>query len=119
MSLSLNPRVFVKGLPGDLIKSARNLAYRPDAYFLIEQSNMVIGLDRLKLTRARPDGIASALVRMREAAIGERARRPAISVRLRRDGCFDVLDGNSTVVIATAANWKDVPCSLAPSGESL
>jgi hypothetical protein len=86
------------------------LAYSPASYFEETGGATAILIGKLRLSRARSDGIASAVLRMGEAAAGLRPRRSPVRVTQRKDGLFDVLDGNSTVVVAAAAGWRDLPC---------
>lgn len=110
--MNLDPRAVAAALPDEVHRTARLLIYSPAAYFETATGPQTVPLDRLRLTRARPEGIASAVSRMAEAAAGTRLRRAPVNVRLREDGAFDVLDGNSTVVAAAAAGWPDLPCTV-------
>lgn len=93
-----------------LRQAARALEYDPARYFSVDQDAISIPVERLLLSRARPEGISNAVVRMADASRGRRDRRGPIRARALGDGMFLVLDGNSTVVIASLAGWPDVPC---------
>ncbi|MEH3157967.1 MAG: hypothetical protein PGN08_03020 [Sphingomonas taxi] len=104
----IDPRAIVLTLDDGLAAAA--LPYAPDRYF--EGHGTAIPLDALRLSRARPKGIANAIGFMREAYDGLRPRREPVAIA--RDGDrFVVLDGNSTVAVAAAAGWPDVPCRIA------
>jgi hypothetical protein len=107
-----DPRLQAASLPAAIRSAAVALNGDPHRYFQVVDDQLMVPLDRLRLTRARPDGIASAVRRMAEAATGARPRRRPINVSLRSDGLYDVVDGNSTVVAAAAAGWACLPCEL-------
>ncbi|HYI47568.1 MAG TPA: hypothetical protein VEX35_03800 [Allosphingosinicella sp.] len=49
---------------------------------------------------------------MADAYANCRSKRAPIEVRPREGGGYRVVDGNSTVCIAFAAGWPDVPCHI-------
>ena len=81
-------------------------------YFLPDPEAILLSLDQLLPTRARPGGIENAAKRMDEAAHGLRERRPPITVSPRADGAYDVVDGNSTFAVAKARGWSHLPCLI-------
>ncbi len=91
--------------------SSLNLPYDLGRYFEMADA-VTVPLTELRLSRARPDGISNAAMRMREAYDGTRARRQPITIRRSEFGGYLVLDGNSTVTIALAAGWPCVACRL-------
>lgn len=97
-------------LPKEIVSSARALEYAPHRYFKIEGAVKTVPIVNLTLTRMRPEGIANAVVLMRLAFQGRHDRRPPVRIRKSTENRFLVVDGNSTVAIAAAAGWPDVPC---------
>jgi len=99
-------------LDDDVRIVAATLVHEPARYFEMAATDRMIRLDRLVLSRARVDGVASAVGRMAEAFAGRIARRKAVTVRPLKDGRFLVVDGNSTTCIAYAAGWPEIPCAV-------
>ena len=99
-------------IPITLLQGLEPLAYKPSAYFDMDQQVDVeaICLRELVLKRMRTDGIRSAYTFMSEAANELRNKRAPISVVRHEDGLLLVEDGNSTVVVAAFSGWRDVPC---------
>jgi hypothetical protein len=91
--------------------SSLNLPYDLGRYFEMGDA-IAVPVTELRLSRARPGGISSAAVRMREAYDGIRARRAPITIQRSERGGYLVLDGNSTVTIALAAGWPCVACRV-------
>jgi len=104
-------------LDKNALSAARLLPDAPDLYFVRDAGCLMLAVDDLVVTRARPEGIAGAVRKMAEASRGERERRAPVTVSRRSDGRYDVCDGNSTVIVARAAGWKAVPAldGLPPS----
>lgn len=98
-------------VPEDVVLAARRLPYAPDRYFETGGSRFV-PVAKLIQTRARMKGIANAVSLMAAAYDGTQSRRAPIQVRALDADSFLVLDGNSTVTIAAAAGWPDVPCVM-------
>jgi hypothetical protein len=95
-----------------IVASARQLPYAPDRYFLTTEAAVLLPVDSLIQSRARPSGIANAVKFMRAAYDGEKSRRAPIDVRELGEGRYLVLDGNSTATIAAAAGWPALPCRI-------
>jgi hypothetical protein len=95
----------------DVVKAARALPHAPERYFEIGNS-VLLPLANLIQSRARPDGISNAVKLMSEAYDGHRARRAPIRVRRLNGGRYLVVDGNSTAIVAAAAGWPVIPCSV-------
>lgn len=93
-------------------KTAQTAMTDLSLYFLPDQEAVLLPLDQLRPTRARPEGIENAAKRMDEAAQGLRDRRPPITVRQRADGAYDIVDGNSTYAVAKARGWTHLPCRV-------
>lgn len=91
---------------------AKELVERVQLYFAPHDDAVLVDIETLVLTRARPEGIAGAILKMAEAARGERERRAPIALRARADGRYVVVDGNSTVIIARAAGWSVLPAII-------
>jgi hypothetical protein len=87
------------------------LEYDRERYFLLEARTLTLPVSLLVASRARPDGIANANAKMREAYNGRRPRRRPITVRALANGRWLVIDGNSTFVNALHSGWRDLPCN--------
>jgi hypothetical protein len=75
----------------------------------------VVEISRLRPARERdsqPASVATARLRMREAAAGKRERRPPLAVTTGPDGSFLVIDGNATFAVAEEDGWETVPVRL-------
>ncbi len=83
----------------------------PWSYFVQVAGTIMVPVDKLATTRARPEGIANAERYMRMASRGEMEKRKPISVKRGAPGTEDwiVLDGNSTTAIAKKNGWKTIP----------
>ncbi|MGY4751426.1 hypothetical protein ACVNHC_16345 [Pannonibacter sp. Q-1] len=68
-----------------------------------------VPLNALKPMRARPEGIKNARLLMEKAAVGEVPKRMPIEVR-RRNGFWEIIDGNSTYAVATEEGWTEILC---------
>jgi hypothetical protein len=101
-------------IPERVIEAARGLVYHPSRYFVLPQNCSSIPLTALVRSRARPDGINRAIELMAAAYRGAHDRRVPIRVRPIADGRYLVVDGNSTVTVAAAAGWPDIPCLIEP-----
>src|SRR5262245_48321512 len=77
-------------------------------YFDLTVPYTLVKLTDIILLRARPEGLSSAIERMREAALGNFPKRPPISLRKRHD-LYVVEDGNSTTIILAAIGVKVLP----------
>jgi hypothetical protein len=95
----------------DVVKAARLLPHAPERYFEIGNS-VLVPLASLIQSRARPEGISNAVRLMSKAYESRRARRAPIRVRRLNGGSYLVVDGNSTAIVAAAAGWPDIPCSV-------
>jgi hypothetical protein len=90
---------------------AARLPDRVELYFEVDASTVLLELDVLETTRARPEGIANAERLMAEAALGTQQRRAPIHVK--RDGRRDfVLDGNSTTIVARRHGFRRLPAHV-------
>jgi hypothetical protein len=101
-------------LPRDVdlcaLGASNALPYDIEKYFIPTPGALLLRLDRLVTTRARPEGIANAARLMRAAYDGKHPRRAPVAVRPYRDGDFLVDDGNSTVLNAIASAWPRILC---------
>jgi hypothetical protein len=93
--------------------ASADLPYDIDRYFLPQADALLVELDRLIVTRARPSGIANAATLMDAAYHGRHPRREAISISPYGADAFLVEDGNSTVLNAIASGWPHILCVLA------
>jgi hypothetical protein len=100
----------------EVVRLSEQLPYAPDRYFVIDDETVVLPTSRLLNSRIREKGVEHAVELMRLAHQGMQARRAPVTVTVCRDGRFLVLDGNSTVVIAKAAGWDDIPCRVLAEG---
>ena len=71
----------------------------------------------MKPPDSQPASVAVALARMADAAAGRISRRAPLRVRLRSDGCFDVVDGNATYAAARELGWPELPVLVEPASE--
>src|SRR5438105_194173 len=71
----------------------------------------------MKPPDSQPASVAVALARMANAAAGRISRRAPLRVRLRSDGCFDVVDGNATYAAARELGWPELPVLVEPASE--
>jgi hypothetical protein len=90
----------------------RRMPESPDRYFIRDRRTVMVPLDQMDTTRARPKGIRNAEKFMRRAYRGTAARRKPISLRRKANGRYEVLDGNSTTAIARRHRWKALPAHL-------
>ena len=82
------------------------------AYFVIDADTRSLPLDRLVATRMRPEGVANAAIYMLAASKGETPRRAPLDVEPTGDGCWRILDGNSTFAVAKLSGWTSIPCQV-------
>jgi hypothetical protein len=99
-------------IASEIVRQARQLPYRHDAYFILEHSTS-IPIANLVWKRARPEGIKNAIDRMSRALQGTYPKRRPLKVELADNGGFLLIDGNSTALVALAAGWPDIPCEIA------
>ena len=94
--------------PG-LLAGLTRLPHDPWAYFDNPPGTILLPVDRLINTRARPKGIRNANLFMSQAARGIKPRRAPVSVEERPDGLWLVRDGNSTTINALLSGWSHLP----------
>ncbi len=99
-------------LDEEIRRAAQALPFDLERYFSFPEDTHILAVDRLVLNRARRKGIEGAVRKMADAWRGERPVREPITLRRRSDGLFDVLDGNSTVIIARAAGWPMIAATI-------
>lgn len=90
--------------------ASTELPYDIERYFCEGPGAVLLPLNSLIVTRARPAGIANASQLMRAAYEGRHPRRNPITVRLHAGSDFLVEDGNSTVLNAIASAWPNILC---------
>jgi hypothetical protein len=88
-------------------------------YFTKPSGTIVVSMDKLSPTRARPTGIANANKYMKLAYEGKMDKRKPLSLRDNGNGTYTVLDGNSTFANAKASGWKDLPGIVVETKKSL
>src|SRR5205807_837588 len=71
----------------------------------------------MKPPDSQPASVAVALARMANASGGRISRRAPLRVRLRSDGCFDVVDGNAPYAAARELGWPELPVLVEPAYE--
>jgi hypothetical protein len=100
-------------LPPEILLEVRGMD--PDSVHYVAASidSPIVDIERLVLSRARPDGIRNAVALMKSASKGEIERRQPISVKP-YGNLFLVADGNSTVAILTAIGAVRVPVRIDP-----
>lgn len=84
----------------------------PGRYFLLDKQTVMVPLDDMDTTRARPEGIAKAEPYMRKAYEGTHTKRKPITLRKKPNGRYEVVDGNSTTAIARKHGWTSLPAHL-------
>ncbi len=99
--------------------TADKLPEDPGAYFHVTKDTPLVPVASLKTIRARPSGIENAATHMARAFNGEGGKRKPITVQANPDGTHTVLDGNSTVAVAKANNWKHMPVTLVRSLDTI
>lgn len=99
-------------------KAITALHDEPSAYFHVTKDTPMIPLERLSVTRARPEGIAHAAKLMAKAAYDGGEKRVPIDVERdpNKPGHFKVVDGNSTTNIAMRNGWKALPVVIHEPG---
>ena len=107
--LKLEERIYE--VPPDIVDLCKEMSPEVDKYIAIDQHTRFLDLSRLRLSRARPEGLRNAVERMREAAAGTRARRAPVEVKAVGDD-FRVVDGNSTAVILAVLGATSVPVTI-------
>ena len=91
------------------MKPTAALPHDLDRYFTRPPEGYIdVAIDKLVPTRARTDGIRNARRHMAAAYTGEGPKRSPVDVRRRVDGCFDIVDGNSTFAVALADGWPTI-----------
>lgn len=108
--LTENGTIMERELDEAVANQLRPLAYDPGAYFDINEMTLLVPLELLISTRARPDGILNACGLMEKAARGEISKRAPISISAYSNKKFLVNDGNSTVMNARFSGWPTIPC---------
>lgn len=83
----------------------------PWRYFIPTSKVQLLPLNKLKMTRARPEGIVEAARLMEQAYRGEVERRQPIQVRAEGD-YYLVLDGNSTTAVARQNGWGKIAAEV-------
>jgi hypothetical protein len=89
-----------------------HLPYDLELYFELPPGTRIVAVAALhptKTSESQPTSVATALARMADAAAGQIRRRAPLRVRLRSDGCFDVIDGNATYAAARELGWPELP----------
>jgi len=99
----------------ELVAHFLPLAENPAAYFVEDQGDVLLPLERLVSSRLRPSGVRNAARLMADAAAGRGPRRAAIRVTPAGEGQWLVVDGNSTVAVARSAGWVLIPCRIEPA----
>jgi hypothetical protein len=78
-------------------------------YFKKVPKTILVDINKLIPSRARPKGIENANKFMRLAYQGEKDRREPLDLQDNGDGTYTVLDGNSTYANAKHSKWKKLP----------
>ena len=69
-----------------------------------------------KPPETQPDSVDNAERLMNEAALGQRPKRPPITVAPADDGDrFWIVDGNATYGVAERHGWETLPCHVIQS----
>src|SRR5580658_9674123 len=71
VQMPLNPQI---------VDQAASLIYKHQLYFVSKAAMRLIPVSQLVLSRLRPEGVANALIKMSEAANGQRSRRDPVTV---------------------------------------
>ena len=106
------------GVPS--IQSIARLEEAPDRYFDLSGKHRFLPLDRLvpaKPEEAVRESAARAARHMADAAAGRIPKRAPLTVRRLPDGRYEVLDGNSTLAVAGASGWREVPVRVVDGEE--
>ena len=74
-------------------------------YFEKVPDTILVDIDKLVPTRARPEGIIEANKRMQQLL----SRRKPLDLKDNGDGTYSILDGNSTYANALHSEWKELP----------
>jgi len=106
---SISDAKYRKGLTGG---GDTSLPEAPGRYFLLDKQTVMVPLDQMDTTRARPEGIAKAEPYMRKAYEGTHTKRKPITLRKKPNGRYEVVDGNSTTAIARKHGWTSLPAHL-------
>jgi hypothetical protein len=83
------------------------LIENPDLYFTRVDGARLIPLHRIRPTKpadSQPQSVDRAEALMREAAAGQRDRRPPIRVRAEGE-TYVIVDGNATFAVAQRHSW--------------
>ena len=85
-----------------------------DHFFDISEATAILPIDWLQPTRKRPKGIVNGFIYMRQAYQGLIPRRNPISVspNAKEKVLFDIVDGNSTYIVAKQIGIKSIPIIL-------
>jgi hypothetical protein len=80
-------------------------------YFILNlPGTIIVPIDKLIPTRARPQGIANAEKFMNASRLGEKKiEREPLSISDNGDGTYNIEDGNSTYATAVKFGWKTIP----------
>lgn len=101
-------------IPAQFVDQASDLHEDPWRYFIETENTRLLSVDALVQSHVRWDGAERAIDLMRQAYAGANDRRVPLAVRPFDDARFLVIDGNSTLTVAVAAGWAQVPCELVP-----
>lgn len=93
------------------------LLEKHENYFKVGASTKIISLDKVTPTRARPEGIRHAEVKMIHAFNSGGSKRDPISLEHQGDGTYKVMDGNSTFAIAQKHGWKGIAANVWEKGQ--
>lgn len=109
---AMKPETMTKEQAKEAMRSVpfrKDLEYGHDKYFHTDQADETVPMDKIRPTRARPEGLENANRFMNGAASGVLPKRSPVKVVKNDDGTYTVADGNSTFANAQAAGWKDLP----------
>jgi hypothetical protein len=103
------PKRWVRSKDADVpVEEKTELVKLPEdtwKYFNKVPNTILVDIDKLVPTRARPDGILEANKRMQ----GYASRRKPLDLKDNGDGTYSILDGNSTYANAVHSEWKELP----------
>jgi hypothetical protein len=97
-------------IPPSLAKRCEGMNVDPAYYIEVTEQTFFVSVECLILSRVRPRGLANAVQKMKQAALGMRPKRRAILVE-RKDARYLVIDGNSTTVVLAALSSPTIPVS--------
>ena len=110
----------MKNIGDPSTESIARLEEAPDRYFDLSGEYRFLPLDRLvsaKPEEAVRESAARAARHMADAAAGRIPKRAPLTVRRLPDGRYEVLDGNSTLPVARASGWREVPVRVVDGEE--